>query len=199
MEVKDLYVILDSWGAGYNDETGQDKDGWAQQLGIPDDHILAVSGSTAADWSHGKHRPLLDSIPENATVVCFMGGNDARAATSDGVVSLAEKLAIFSSLHAVCTVLSLKGCCAIVCSYEDPYMGTIPEMAVGLTRLNSALHAVAVFHGFEFLDLHHVMDEDHFLPPAIVAARTAIHPNTKGYTFIAENIAAMLEMPWEHE
>lgn len=193
MNYNDVYVILDSWGAGYNDETGKDRDGWAQQLNIPEKNILAESGSTAGAWAfRNEYRDKLCAIPRGSFVICFMGGNDARGAVSDGVVTDQEKMELFSSLDMICEILKEHECLALIFGYADPYRGTVPELAAGLEKLNAALRAVACLYEFPFYDLRTNMIDEHFLPANVVRERGAIHPNTCGYSFLSIYIGRVI-------
>lgn len=182
----DVLVVGDSWSAGYDDALKRDTGGWAETLGVPAPLRQAVSGSTAEQWMRDFDGRLTAALntPCDAAVV-FLGGNDAFAAISDGVISAAEAVNYFTSVRSVLARLSDRHPVMLVGLYANPSPES-PQACAAAALLNGSIRMCSPPTA-RFIDcqaLFSFPDLGRGMPP---------HPTPSGYVKIAREVMRILE------
>ena len=188
--MKDATIVLfgDSYTAGRIPHTQTDG-AFGKALYVPAYCDFAKSGSTAQQWAADCNDWLSSVVSSSADIaVGSLGGNDAFAAMSDGIVTDAEKVAALSSLFHVLMRLRRKR--VILMLYPDPFCGARPDAAAGHRQLIAAIRAVAdlansINENITLLDLSHVLRPEHF-------DGVDIHPNEAGYRAMAEAVMGVI-------
>ena len=146
----------------------------------------AKSGSTAAQWACDQ--PRLKAVRASPAYIAVgsLGGNDAFAALSDGVVTWGEKTSSMISLALVLSRIAEKKP-VLLMLYPNPYMGVpgkLPDASDkvrGLNELISSIADVINLSGHNpvmLLDLGTVLRPEHF-------DGIDIHPTEAGYRAMA--------------
>ena len=188
--MKDATIVLfgDSYTAGRIPHTQTDG-AFSKALYVPTYCDFAKSGSTAQQWAADCNDWLSSVVSSSADIaVGSLGGNDAFAAMSDGIVTDAEKVAALSSLFHVLMRLRRKR--VILMLYPDPFCGARPDAAAGHRQLIAAIRAVAdlansINENITLLDLSDVLRPEHF-------DGVDIHPNEAGYQAMAEAVTGVI-------
>lgn len=187
-----VYVIGDSWSSGWNSDTNQDHQGWAQMLNIPAERNLAIAGSTAQEWAT-KYADKIKSIPEDAVVILSLGGNDMIKALSDGRIDPIEIINIGKSITDVFDILSsVNPSKVIVIRYENPFACRPDVDAV-----------LGIYYSFLAIQLEILQErykdskEREVISPYVdlyadCFSNGDIHPNANGYKLIAEAVEAVI-------
>lgn len=161
-----VIVIGDSWSSAVDGNTGADRSGWPQMLGL---QTAAVAGSRAGDWVA---RDLSEIVKEQHSVVMMsLMGNDALIAAADSCITVAEILTATRALHRVVEKLATKR--VLVMLYA------LPERQLAVDILNGAIQAsLCDMLNVMFFDTRKIIDH------ADIGA-DRIHPNAQGHSKIA--------------
>ena len=174
LETGKILVIGDSWA---------DK-GWPEIMGIPESLRQGVSGSSAAQWAADYRGYLTRAKQTEAdTVIVSLGGNDLRAAATDGRASLAE---VNNGLRAMRTVLeAVQRLLTIVILYTDPYCGRNAQARIGVPALNGLIRWAGAALPIFYADLGEWLTAEHF-------DGVDFHPTGAGYVVIAERMQKLV-------
>jgi lysophospholipase L1-like esterase len=184
-----IVLFGDSYTAGRIPHTQTDG-AFRAALGVPAYCDLAKSGSTAQQWAADFDDRLSSVVSSSADIaVGSLGGNDAFAALSDGVVTWGEQTSSMISLTLVLSRIAEKKP-VLLMLYPNPYMGVpdkLPDAADkvrGLNELISSIADVINLSGHNpvmLLDLGTVLRPEHF-------DGVDIHPTEAGYRAMAEAV-----------
>ena len=186
MKPEDILVIGDSWSSAVVAGEG-DRCGWPQILGIPENNVQAVAGSTAAQWAADWEGRLTRACntPARCVILSLMG-NDMRQALHDGVLTPAELMAGMAALRKVFDAVREGRESMVVLLYADSY-GADSREEYAVYALNLVIRATTFLHGTNFLDSERVLLPEHF-------EVGDIHPNLEGHEAIARAMARMLKI-----
>ena len=188
--MNNILVIGDSWASAIESDSGQDRKGWPEILGIPQEMRQAVAGTTAYDWATD-HNGMLSkarNTPADAIVISLMG-NDALLAIADGNVDVSEIGRAATSMEDVLTFLRRPT--TVVILYADPFLGSRQDATLGVQIINVSIR-VSVKYSLRsipvlFLDASQILtDPSHF-------NGTEIHPTRLGHQAIAQELTRMLQ------
>lgn len=160
-----ILVIGDSWSDCL----------WPHLLGIPESHMQAVSGSTAAQWASDFDGRLTKaaSTPADILLVSLMG-NDLRHAMLDGVVTDDEKDAACDAMRYVCATARKAQNIAML--YAVPTVA--PNNLWNAASLLNDVVKSAIPKDFELFHSNYFLRDKDFLPDGI-------HTNYAGQFAIA--------------
>ncbi len=193
----EILVVGDSHAANRLPHSGVDAWIVADILGAPASNRLAVSGSTAAQWS-ADYRGWLTAATNNRAPVVWisLGGNDALSMLSAGF-SPAAVSAAQSNYCAVVRSVGRGRRLVIATTYADPFQGARTDYAFGVTVLNSMIRLLTAKATTEIGVPFAVLDEPSILTGYDFDGSGDLHPNPTGYTNMGLRARAIIkeEMP----
>ena len=171
-------------------------DAWivADLLGVPASRRLAVSGSTAAQWSSDHLGWLSAATNCHAPVVWVsLGGNDVGAALADGRIDVIERISIVARLYDAVFALAQHRRLVVGTLYADPFQGARADYAEGAELLDSGISNIVALACGAAGTPWALLDERAVLGREDYDGSGDLHPGACGYTNLALRLRTIIK------